>query len=89
MPRARARLQLLNNADLDVVENAQWSKARDDFAVYRKVIRREMLWDWWPQEVSERLQQFYADLKLKPNNASLAVLADDLIYMALMANRIP
>jgi hypothetical protein len=24
---------------------------------------REMLWDWWPQEVSEQLQQFYQDLK--------------------------
>ena len=22
-----------------------------------------MLWDWWPQEVSEKLQQFYKDLK--------------------------
>jgi hypothetical protein len=53
----------LNNADVDVVENSRWGKARDDFATYRKVIRREMLWDWWPQEVSEKLQQFYADLK--------------------------
>jgi hypothetical protein len=41
----------------------EWGKARDDFAAYRKVIRREMLWDWWPQEVSEKLQQFYQDLK--------------------------
>jgi hypothetical protein len=63
MPRARARQLNLNNDHVDVVENAQWAKARDDFAVYRKVIRREMLWDWWPQEVSEKLQQFYADLK--------------------------
>ena len=44
-----------NNADVDDVETAQWGKARDDFAIYRKVIRREMLWDWWPQEVSEKL----------------------------------
>ena len=53
----------MNNDHVDAVENAQWAKARDDFAVYRKVIRREMLWDWWPQEVSEKLQQFYTDLK--------------------------
>ena len=63
MPRARARQLNLNNEDVDVVENAHWGIARDDFATYRKVIRREMLWDWWPQEVSEKLQQFYADLK--------------------------
>ena len=50
-------------SDHDTVENAEWAKARGDFAVYRKVIRREMLWDWWPQEVSEKLQQFYKDLK--------------------------
>ena len=63
MPRSRARQLNLNNADVDDVENAEWAKARGDFAVYRKVIRREMLWDWWPQEVSEKLQQFYKDLK--------------------------
>ena len=63
MPRARTRQLNLNNADVDVVENAHWGIARDDFAIYRKVIRREMLWDWWPQEVSEKLQQFYQDLK--------------------------
>ena len=59
MPRSRARRLNLNNDDLDLVENAKWAAARDDFAVYRRVIRREMLWDWWPQEVSEKLQQFY------------------------------
>jgi hypothetical protein len=63
MPRARARQLNLNNDDLDVVENSHWGIARSDFATYRKVIRREMLWDWWPQEVSEKLQQFYQDLK--------------------------
>jgi hypothetical protein len=25
-------------------------------------IHRELLWDWWAQEVAERLQQFYEDL---------------------------
>jgi hypothetical protein len=59
MPRSRARRLNLNNDDLDLVENAKRAAARDDFAVYRRVIRREMLWDWWPQEVSEKLQQFY------------------------------
>ena len=34
---------------LTSVENAKSAKARDDFAIYRQVIRREMLWDWWPQ----------------------------------------
>jgi hypothetical protein len=62
MPRARARRLNLSNDDVDLVENAKWAKARDDFAIYRQVIRREMLWDWWPQEVSEKLQQFYDDL---------------------------
>jgi hypothetical protein len=62
MPRASRRLNL-NNDDIDLVENAKWAQARNDFAVYRQVIRREMLWDWWPQEVSEKLQQFYDDLK--------------------------
>jgi hypothetical protein len=55
MPRSRARRLNLNNDDLDLVENAKRAAARDDFAVYRRVIRREMLWDWWPQEVSEKV----------------------------------
>jgi predicted phage terminase large subunit-like protein len=45
-----------------VVEQLGWSLARDDFALYRRTIHRELLWDWWAQEVAERLQQFYEDL---------------------------
>jgi hypothetical protein len=41
MPRASRRLNL-NNDDIDLVENAKWAKARNDFAVYRQVIRREI-----------------------------------------------
>jgi hypothetical protein len=39
-----------------------WSLARNDFPLYRRTIHRGLLWDWWAQEVSERLQQFYTDL---------------------------
>jgi Terminase large subunit, T4likevirus-type, N-terminal len=39
-----------------------WSLARNGFPLYRRTIHRGLLWDWWAQEVSERLQQFYTDL---------------------------
>ena len=88
MPRARARRLNLSNDDVDLVENAKWAKARDDFAVYRQVIRREMLWDWWPQEVSEKLQQFYDDL-VNGQRPKVAIMAPPvLVLQPGMSNRV-
>jgi hypothetical protein len=47
---------------VDTLEAAEWAKCRGNFPLFRRAIRKDMLWDWWPQEVSERLQGFYDDL---------------------------
>jgi predicted phage terminase large subunit-like protein len=59
---------------VDDLEQAAWGVARDDFALYRRTIRPGLTWDWWPQEVSEKLQQFYIDLKAgkRPKMAVMA-----------------
>jgi hypothetical protein len=37
-------------------------KAYDDFEVFRKVMRPNMLWNWWIRDAAAALQQFYVDL---------------------------
>lgn len=37
-------------------------RARNDFATFRRIIRPNMLWGWWTEEVARELMQFYRDL---------------------------
>jgi hypothetical protein len=36
--------------------------AREDFGLFRKQIRKGMIWGWWTQEVAWQLQRFYNDM---------------------------
>jgi hypothetical protein len=36
--------------------------AREDFGLFRKQIRKGMIWGWWTQEVAWQLQRFYEDM---------------------------
>jgi hypothetical protein len=49
------------------LSNAEFSdvtilNARDDFGLFRRQIRKGMLWGWFTQEVSWQLQRFYNDM---------------------------
>jgi hypothetical protein len=48
-----------NDAELDDV---QINMARSNFGLFRKEIRKGMLWGWWTQEVSWQLQRFYNEM---------------------------
>jgi predicted phage terminase large subunit-like protein len=37
--------------------------ARDDFGLFRQLIRPDMLWSWWTDELARELHRFYRDLK--------------------------
>jgi predicted phage terminase large subunit-like protein len=39
-----------------------YHQARNDFSVFRRIIRPNMLWGWWTDELARELQQFRADL---------------------------
>jgi predicted phage terminase large subunit-like protein len=39
-----------------------YQQARNDLSVFRRMIRPNMLWGWWLDEVARELQQFRADL---------------------------
>jgi predicted phage terminase large subunit-like protein len=41
---------------------ALYQQARNDFGVFRRIIRPNMQWGWWPDESARELQQFHADL---------------------------
>jgi hypothetical protein len=43
------------------VDHALSASARMSFAMFRSVIRPEMLWGWWIDDVARQLQQFYED----------------------------
>jgi hypothetical protein len=43
--------------------------AREDFGLFRKQIRKDMIWGWWTQEVAWQLQRFYNQPLLKPAKA--------------------
>jgi hypothetical protein len=48
--------------------------AREDFGVFRRVVRPDMLWGWWLDEIARELQQFYIDL-LAGRRPKLALMA--------------
>jgi hypothetical protein len=54
----------LTPEDLDLIEQYACAKARESFAVYRRLMRPTMLWGWFLDEVCEALQTFYDDLML-------------------------
>jgi hypothetical protein len=37
-------------------------EARKDFGLFRRLIRKDMIWGWWTQEVAWQLQRFYNDM---------------------------
>ncbi len=39
-----------------------YQQARNDFSVFRRMVRPNMLWGWWADELARELQQFRADL---------------------------
>jgi hypothetical protein len=39
-----------------------YQQARNDFSVFRRMIRSSMRWGWWTDETARELQQFRADL---------------------------
>ena len=39
-----------------------YDRARNDFATFRQLMRPNMLWGWWIEEVARELQRFYRDL---------------------------
>ena len=41
---------------------AYYALARDDFGLFRQLIRPDMLWGWWTDQVAGELQRFYFDL---------------------------
>jgi predicted phage terminase large subunit-like protein len=48
-----------DHADLFLGDLSQ--QAKNDFGVFRRMIRPNMLWAWWPDEAARELQQFHAD----------------------------
>ena len=52
----------LDARGIDLLIEAACGKARDSFAHFRRLMRPEMRWGWWTEEVAEHLQQFYEDL---------------------------
>jgi hypothetical protein len=49
----------LSNAEYNDVAILE---AREDFGLFRKQIRKDMIWGWWTQEVAWQLQRFYNDM---------------------------
>ena len=59
-PSAPARQYTSEHAKLFLGDLCQ--QARNDFTVFRRMIRPTMLWNWWTDEVARELQQFHSDL---------------------------
>jgi hypothetical protein len=71
-PAAPARI--IANARI-VAEGAKWQeKARRDFRTFRRLLNPDMLTNWWTDEVSGHLQQFYKDL-IEGKRPKLALMA--------------
>jgi predicted phage terminase large subunit-like protein len=43
----------------DILRERLRRDARDEFSSFRKLIRNNIKWGWWTQEVAEELQKFY------------------------------
>lgn len=59
---ARASAQVLAAAKpttRNEIDQAVYDLAREDFALFRRLIRPKMIWGWWTEEVARQLQRFY------------------------------
>jgi hypothetical protein len=56
------RPHVYTSKDAELFLGALYQQARNDFSVFRRIIRPNMLWGWWTEEVARELQQFRADL---------------------------
>ena len=61
MKTTRPRLYTSEHAELFLGDLHQ--QARNDFGVFRRTVRPNMLWGWWNDETARELQQFHADLR--------------------------
>jgi hypothetical protein len=52
-------LSKLSDAEYDDVMVLE---ARKDFGLFRRQIRKGMIWGWWTQEVAWQLQRFYDEM---------------------------
>jgi predicted phage terminase large subunit-like protein len=58
----RRRPLLYTSEHAELFLGALYRQARNDFSVFRRLVRPNMLWGWWTEEVARELQQFRADL---------------------------
>ena len=48
-------------SDVETLD-AQTVLARENFGMFRRAIRPNMIWGWWTQEVAWQLHRFYNDM---------------------------
>jgi hypothetical protein len=60
MKNTRPRLYASEHVELFLGDLCQ--QARNDFSVFRRMIRPSMMWGWWLDELARELQRFSADL---------------------------
>jgi predicted phage terminase large subunit-like protein len=64
----------LTSEEIEELAESYRAEARENFAVFRRHIRPDMLWGWWTEEVAQELQRFYRDLT-EGRRPKLALLA--------------
>jgi hypothetical protein len=60
--RAAARSRQYTNEHANLFLGDLYQQARNDFGVFRRMIRPNMKWGWWTDEIAREPQQFHADL---------------------------
>ena len=60
--RAAARSRQYTNEHASLFLGDLYQQARNDFSVFRRMVRPNMHWGWFTDEVTRELQQFHADL---------------------------
>jgi hypothetical protein len=53
-------IRLFNTADLYARADEAAVAARSSFVAFRRIIRPDMLWGWWVEQISLELEHFYA-----------------------------
>ena len=56
------RPRFYTGEDAELFLGVLYQQARDNFSVFRRLIRPTMQWNWWTEEIARDLQQFRADL---------------------------
>jgi predicted phage terminase large subunit-like protein len=54
---------LQSSSDIEILESLKLAQAREQFWAFRRVMRPEMIWGWWVEEVALELQRFYDDFR--------------------------